>query len=214
VDYFLAEGAEVLGISRGESTVTHPRYHHFTLSISDSDQVSAFFKTVRTKFSRLDILVNNAAVLTSQYAVVMPTKNVVDMINTNLLGAFLVTREAAKIMMKHRYGRIISIGSMAQSLEPIGDSVYAATKSAMSTITDILAKELSTFNITCNNFGITAFRTDMLAQLPAEKVAEVIADLPIPRMAEIEDIHHVIDFFASEKSSYITAQTVYLGGVN
>jgi 3-oxoacyl-[acyl-carrier protein] reductase len=77
-----------------------------------------------------------------------------------------------------------------------------------------MAKELGPLNVTCNTLGITAIDSDMLAQLPRDKIEAIIAQLPIARFAKIEDILNVIDFYASEESGYITAQTIFLGGVN
>ena len=160
------------------------------------------------------IVVNNAAVLTSQYAMIMPPAAAQAMINTNLFGTFMVSREASKMMRKSKWGRIINIGSMAASLEPIGDSVYAACKAGVSTLANVMARELAPMNVTCNTLGVSGIQSDMLAQLPKDKVAAVIAGLPLPRFAEPDDILNVLDFFASDRSSYITAQTVFLGGVN
>jgi 3-oxoacyl-[acyl-carrier protein] reductase len=145
---------------------------------------------------------------------IMPAQNARAMVDTNLLGTFLVSREAAKIMRKAKTGRIVNVGSMAASLEPMGDSLYAATKAAISTLAGVLAKEFGTFGVTCNTLAITAIETDMLNQLPREKIDEIIANLPVPRYAEPDDIFNVLDFFASDRSSYVTAQTVFLGGVN
>ena len=139
------------------------------------------------------------------------------MLNVNLLGVFLVSREAAKLMRGKEPGRIINIGSMASSLEPIGDSIYAASKAGIITLANVMAKEFSTLNITCNTLAITAIETDMLNSHSANakvKIKEIINNLPIPRIANTDDILNVIDFFSSEKSSYITAQTIYLGGIN
>jgi 3-oxoacyl-[acyl-carrier protein] reductase len=114
-------------------------------------------------------------------------------------------------------GRIINIGSMASSLEPIGDSIYAATKAGISSLANVMAKELSSMNITCNTVAITAIETDMLkshTDSAKEKIKKIVNDLPIPRMAISDDILNVIDFFASDRSSYVTAQTIYLGGIN
>jgi 3-oxoacyl-[acyl-carrier protein] reductase len=213
-DHFLAGGATVIGFAKGESTIDHELYHHFQVDVGVPDEVVAAFGQIGRTFKRVDIVVNNAAVLTSQYAMIMPPAAVQAMINVNLLGAFMVSREAAKLMRKGKWGRIINIGSMAASLEPIGDSVYAATKAGIATIANVLAKELGPLNVTCNTLGITAIDSDMLAQLPRHKIEEIIAALPIARFAQPEDILNVIDFFASERSSYITAQTVFLGGVN
>jgi 3-oxoacyl-[acyl-carrier protein] reductase len=77
-----------------------------------------------------------------------------------------------------------------------------------------MAKELSAFNVTCNTVGVTFIETDMLQQFPRDRIDALVKDLPVPRYATGEDICHVIDFFASEKSGYITAQTVFLGGIH
>ena len=213
-EHILQNGGHVAGFARGEPTLTHPQYHHFQVDIADPAAVSQGFAALKKVFDSLHIVVNNAAVLTSQYAMVMPPMQAQAMLNTNLLGAFMVSREASKLMRKNKWGRIINMGSMAVSLEPIGDSVYAACKAGLSTLANVMAKELAPLNITCNTLGLTAIKTDMLAQLPQDKVAKVIEGLPIPRYAQAEDIFNVLDFFASERSGYITAQTVYLGGVN
>jgi 3-oxoacyl-[acyl-carrier protein] reductase len=185
-----------------------------TVDVGAADSVTRGFELVRKQFSQVDIVINNAAVLTSQYSMIIPASAAKCMLDTNLFGTFLVSREAAKLMRRSKWGRIINIGSMAVSLEPIGDSVYAATKAAISTLANVMAKEFAPLNVTCNTLGITAIETDMLSQLPREKVDAVIASLPIARYATADDILNVIDFFASERSSYITAQTVFLGGVN
>lgn len=212
--HFLAEGAVVVGMSRGEDESGLDRYTHMSVDVGDDVAVREAFLAIGKTFGRVDILVNNAAVLTSQHAMLMPGTRAREMVTTNLLGTIFVSREAAKLMARRKWGRIINIGSMAAALEPIGDSVYAATKAAVATLGGVLARELSHFNITCNTLGVTALPTEMLEQLPQDKIAAVIASLPIPRMATEDDILNVLDFFASERSSYITAQTVFLGGVH
>jgi 3-oxoacyl-[acyl-carrier protein] reductase len=214
VEHFLKEGARVIGFSRGEASLQDPMYTHYSVDVSNAKEVqSAFFK-IGKEIGKVDIVVNNAAVLTSQYSMIMPAHNAQEMVNINLLGTFFVSREAAKLMRKTKYGRIINIGSMAASLEPMGDSIYAACKAGVSTLANVMTKEFSQLNITCNTLGISAIESDMLSQLPREKIDQIIHNLPVPRYAKPEDIFNVVDFFASEKSDYITAQTVFLGGVN
>jgi 3-oxoacyl-[acyl-carrier protein] reductase len=214
-EHFRKHGAQVVGFSRHEDLGdVRPGYHPVTVDVGDAASVTRGFEFVRKQFSRLDIVVNNAAVLTSQYSMVMPASAAKSMLDTNFFGTFLISREAAKLMRRGKWGRIINVGSMAVSLEPIGDSIYAATKAAVSTLANVMAKEFAPMNVTCNTLGITAIETDMLSQLPRAKVDAVIAGLPIARYATADDILNVIDFFASERSSYITAQTVFLGGVN
>lgn len=212
--HFLDYGATVIGLARGEAGLDHDAYHHLRVDVGDAAAVQQAFLAIGKLSPHLDIVVNNAAVLTSQYAMIMPPAAAQAMLNTNLLGPFMVSREAAKLMRKRKWGRIINIGSMAVSLEPMGDSIYAACKAGLSTLANVMAKEFAALNVTCNTLAITAVETDMLGQLPRDKVEAVVASLPIPRFATDDDILNVIDFFASERSDYVTAQTVFLGGVN
>jgi 3-oxoacyl-[acyl-carrier protein] reductase len=213
-EHLLQHGAQVAGFARGEATFEHPNYVHFQVDVSDPAAVQKGFAALKKVTEVIHIVVNNAAVLTSQYAMIMPPAAAQAMINTNLFGTFMVSREASKMMRKSKWGRIINIGSMAASLEPIGDSVYAACKAGVSTLANVMARELAPLNVTCNTLGVSGIQSDMLAQLPKDKIAAVIAGLPLPRFAEPDDILNVLDFFASDRSSYITAQTVFLGGVN
>jgi 3-oxoacyl-[acyl-carrier protein] reductase len=214
VDHFLVQGARVIGMSRGEASITHAGYEHHAIDVGDDRAVRATFARIARSHGKVDIVVNNAAVLTSIHALLMPATRAEEMVRTNFLGGFYVSREAAKLMRKGKFGRIINIGSMAVTLEPIGDSVYAATKAAAMTLTAVLAKEFAGYGITVNTLAVTALETDMLDQLPRAKVDAVVAGLPIPRFATPDDIFNVVDFFASPQSSYITAQTVFLGGLH
>jgi 3-oxoacyl-[acyl-carrier protein] reductase len=214
-DHFLAGGAQVIGLSRHlDDGRDQPGYTALEADVADAASVTAAFEQVRRLFGRVDIVVNNAAVLTSQYSMIMPAAAASSMLDTNVLGTFLVSREAAKLMRKRKWGRIINISSMAASLQPAGDSVYAATKAAVAVLANVMAREFAPLNVTCNTLGITAIETEMLARLPADKIAAIVAGLPLPRLAQADDILNVVDFFAAERSSYVTAQTVHLGGVH
>jgi 3-oxoacyl-[acyl-carrier protein] reductase len=214
-EHFLKNGADkVIGFARGAGSIQHSRYHHFEVDVGETESVVKGFAALKQVTDSIQIVVNNAAVLTSQYSMIMPPAAAQAMVNVNLLGPFMVSREAAKMMRKRKWGRIINIGSMAASLEPIGDSMYAACKAGLSTLANVMAKEFASMNVTCNTLGINAIESDMLAQLPRDKIDAIIAGLPVPRMSKEDDILNVIDFFAAERSSQITAQTVFLGGVN
>lgn len=214
-EHFLLQGAQVIGLNRhADEDWQQSGYTPMVVDIADTQSVANGFAQIRKQFGSVDIVINNAAVLTSQYAMIMPADAARSMLETNILGTFLVSREAAKLMRKGKWGRIINIGSMATCLEPMGDSVYAASKAAISTLANVMAKEFAALNITCNTLGITAIATDMLGQLPKDKIDAVVASLPLSRYATPDDIFNVIDFFASDRSGYITAQTVFLGGVS
>jgi 3-oxoacyl-[acyl-carrier protein] reductase len=212
--YFLEQGARVIGLSRGEAAITHPRYEHHAIDIGDDPGVRKTFARVGQSHGSIDIVINNAAVAVVRHGLITPASQAEEAIRTNVLGAFFVSREAAKLMRRRSWGRIINIGSIAAVLEPVGESIYAASKAAAVTLTGVLAKELAGYGITVNTLAITALETDMLDQLPDESVRLLLASLPIPRLATPDDILNVIDFFASPRSGYITAQTVFLGGIH
>jgi len=213
-EHILRHGGTVTGFARGESTIDHPNYSHFQVDVTEPVSIERGFAELRRLQIGVDILINNAGVITAQYSMIMPVQAAKSMFDTHLMGTFLVSREAAKLMRKRKWGRIVNISSMAAALQPPGDSVYAACKVGMGVLANVMAKEFASMNVTCNTLAITAIKTDMLDQLPQEKIAEVVAALTLPRFAEPDDIMNVLDFFVAERSSYITGQTVYLGGVN
>lgn len=213
-EHFLDRGASVTGLSRGEGSIRDERYQHLCVDVGDAAATESAIRAMGAAGSPPDIVVNSAAVLASQYAMILPRAAARAMVDVNLLGTFIVCREAARLMRHRKWGRIINISSMAASLEPAGDSMYAATKAGIATFTNVLAKELGPMGVTCNTLAITAIETDMLAQLPRQKIDAIISGLPVPRLAVPDDIMNVVDFLVSERSSYITAQTVWLGGVH
>ena len=215
-EYFLSEGGVVHGIARGEATITNDRYdHHGAVDIADEASVRDAFREIRKNYRNIDILINNAgfAGISPRRSLLLPVSQANEVMRTNVIGTYCVSCEAAKLMRKSG-GRIITIGSMKAALEPAGDSVYAASKSASQTLMNVLAKEFQSWGITCNTVGITAIKTGMFHGFSEEVLDAVIAELPIPRYATERDIFNVIDFFASDDSDYITAQTVFLGGVH
>jgi 3-oxoacyl-[acyl-carrier protein] reductase len=213
-EHFLREGAHVIGLARRESTIANEKYTHLVVDVSSGEQVQKTFHEISRQFPAVHILVNNAGVFTSQYSMILPARRAQEMVETNILGTFYVSREALKVMRKGKYGRIINIGSVAPRMEPLGSSIYAATKAAVMTMSNVMAKEFSSFKVTCNTVGVTFIETDMLQQFPPDQIEALVKSLPIPRFATAEDVCHVVDFFASEKSGYITAQTVFLGGIH
>ena len=213
-DHFLGQGGRVIGISRGEASIRHERYEHHSIDVSDEPSVRETFLKVGRAHGSVDIVINNAAVVVVRHALITPASQAEEVLRTNVLGGLYVSREAAKLMRKRRWGRIINIGSIAAVLAPVGEAVYAASKSASITLAAVLAKEFAGYGITVNTVAVTALETDMLDQLPEQTVRTLVDNLTVPRLATPDDILNVIDFYASPRSSYITAQTIFLGGVH
>jgi 3-oxoacyl-[acyl-carrier protein] reductase len=143
----------------------------------------------------------------------MPGATARKIVETNLLGPFLVCRESAKLMKKHRYGRIVNFSTIAVPMHLEGEAIYAASKSAVVTFTQIIARELAEFGITCNVVGPAPIETDLIRGVPAEKIDRIVNNLAIKRLGRFEDIANVIDFFIRPESDFITGQVIYLGGL-
>ena len=214
VEYFVDKGATVVGISRSIDAFKHENYYSIQGDVSNAEDMKKAFVEIKNKFGTLHVLINNAGISHSSQALFLTVDKASEMINVNFLGAFIVAKEAAKLMMKTKFGRIVNIGSICSSVEPIGASIYSATKAAIHSLSNSLAKEFSTFNITCNTIALSPFPTDMLNTISQKDIDWYLNEQKIKRLATIDDITNVIEFFCSENSSFITAQFIQLGGVS
>jgi 3-oxoacyl-[acyl-carrier protein] reductase len=116
-------------------------------------------------------------------------------------------------MQKRRYGRIVNFTTVAVPLKLAGEAIYAASKAAVESLTHVLARELADFGITVNAIGPVPIETDLIRSVPREKIDRLVSQQAIPRLGTFEDVANVVDFFLQERSSMVTGQTVYLGGV-
>jgi 3-oxoacyl-[acyl-carrier protein] reductase len=143
-----------------------------------------------------------------------PFSSFEDIFKINMGGTFLLTRELGKIMASQKQGSIINFTSIAVPLNLEGESLYAASKAAVSNFTQTAASELGKFNIRVNAIGPVPIETDLIRNVPKQKIQELIDRQIIKRLGNFEDVANVVDFFASDKSSFITGQVIYLGGIH
>lgn len=211
--HYAKRGFQVIGCSRGKLDAAIENYEHYQVNITAEQDVSGMIKDVYRKYGRLDVVINNAGIASMNHVLLMPSKKVLEILDTNLVGTFNVCREAAKVMMRRNYGRIVNFGSVAVPLKIEGEALYAASKNAVVSFTQILAKELGPHNITCNVIGPAPIATDLIAGVPQEKISQLVENLAIKRLGSFADITNVIDFFIKQESSFITGQVLYLGGV-
>ena len=134
--------------------------------------------------------------------------------STNMFGTFLFVREVSKIMIRKRYGRIINFSTVAAGIRLEGEATYAASKSAIANFTQTVAKELGEFGITVNAIAPTPIKTDLIINVPVDKINKLFDHQAIKRFGEFKDIQNLIDFFIKDESEFITGQVIYLGGVN
>ncbi len=211
--HFTKQGKVVMGCSRKKTVLDLPHYQHFELDVTDEKAVRQMIQTIRKTYGRLDILVNNAGVAAMNHVLLMPTETARRLLEVNILGTFVVSREAARLMQKNQYGRIVNMGSVAVPMRIDGEAIYAASKSAVVSFSQIMAREVAPFHITCNVVAMPPIKTDLIDGVPEEKIAGIVNRLAIPRMGRFEDVANVVDFFVHPASDYVTGQTIYLGGV-
>jgi len=211
--HYLAMGNKVIGCSRSESFISASNYYHKLLDISNEKDVIEFFSFIRKEYSELDVLINNAGIASMNHSLLTPIKTVEKILKTNIIGTFLFSREAAKIMKKNQTGRIINFSSIATPLKLEGESIYASSKAAINSLTETLAKEFAPFGITVNCIGPTPIKTNLIKSIPKGKIDALIQRQAIKRFGKYTDIANVTDFFIQPESDFITGQVIYLGGV-
>lgn len=213
-EHYLVAGWNVVGCSRSEIHESAKNQHHYSVDITDEVAVREMFSQIRKEFGRLDVLVNNAGIAAMNHSLLMPLSTSRNVMDTNFTGTFLLSREAAKLMQKRKFGRIINFSTVAVPFHLEGEAVYAASKAAVEELTRILAREFADLGITVNAIGPTPINTDLIRGVPQEKIQALINRQAIKRPGKFEDIFNLIDFLVKPESDFITGQVIYLGGVS
>lgn len=211
-EHFSGAGYRVVGCSRGPATWSAEGYEHAQVDVGSEAQVTAWVRSVRRAYGRIDVAVCNAGLAPAAQLLTMTSGAVLeDVLRTNVGGTFHVCREVAKVMMPRRAGRIVTVSSMAVGLHQEGTSVYAASKAAVVEMTKILAKELAPAGITCNVVAPSMLMTEAVAALGERVIAEALQKLTLKREVTLEELCNVVSFFAAPASGCITGQVVHMG---
>lgn len=184
----------------------------FSLNVNDADAVAAFFaEHVKDKVD-LRVLVNNAGVTKDGFLIRMKDEDFDHVLGVNLRGTFVCLREAAKIMSRRRYGRIINISSVVGQMGNAGQVNYAAAKAGILGVTKAAAKELASRGVTVNAVAPGFIETDMTATLSEETRRAYEEAIPLRRMGSAQDVADATAFLASDKAAYITGQILAVNG--
>ncbi|MDW5563825.1 MAG: 3-oxoacyl-ACP reductase family protein [Methanomassiliicoccus sp.] len=184
----------------------------FQADVSVEAEVQSMFKFVRERFGRLDVLVNNAGIVGNNLLLMTSTEELDRIIAVNCRGSFLCLRAAAKMMQRQKGGRIINLASIVGRLGNRGQVAYAASKAYVIGMTLSAAKELGPSGICVNALAPGFIDTDMTRQLKEEVRQRLIADTPLGRAGQPEDVASVALYLMSEGAAFINGQIIGVDG--
>ena len=180
--------------------------------VTKFEDCEKFVKQIVEEFGNIDVLVNNAGITRDTLLMRMKEDDFKQVIDTNLVGTFNVTKNVISYMMKARNGRIINISSVVGISGNAGQTNYAASKAGIIGFTKSLAKEVASRNITVNAVAPGFIDTQMTAVLKEDIKEEIARKIPLKRMGTPQDVANVVKFLASSDSSYITGQVIHIDG--
>jgi 3-oxoacyl-[acyl-carrier protein] reductase len=184
----------------------------FTCNLENLEEVETLFDKADTEMGGIDILVCNAGITKDGLAIRMSVLDFEEVISVNLKATFILNREAIKKMMKRRYGRIINISSIVGVMGNPGQANYVASKAGMIGMSKSLALEVASRNITINCVAPGFIETPMTDVLTDEQKSKMLANIPLGKMGQADDVASSVVFLASREAGYITGQTLHVNG--
>ena len=218
---FAGEGADVVCVSRtqensekvaAEIRALGRKAWAFAVDVADSAAVSAAAEKILAECGKVDILVNNAGVTRDGLLMRMSDADWDTVLDTNLKGAFLVTKAFSRAMIKARVGRIINVSSVIGLIGNAGQCNYAASKAGLIGFTQSLAKELASRGITVNAIAPGFIETDMTSELKPEMRDAILKQIPLGSFGSAEDIAGAALFLAGPAARYVTGQVLTVDG--
>jgi len=182
------------------------------LDVNDSDSIAQALALIGERASAPVILVNNAGITRDQLLLRMHEDDWQSVIDTDLRSVFRLSKACLRGMMKQRWGRIISITSVIGSIGNPGQANYAAAKAGVAAFSKSLAREVGSRGITANVVAPGFIETDMTAALDQQQRAAMLANIPLGRLGQVDDIAHAVAFLASEQAGYISGATLHVNG--
>ena len=214
----IACGATVIGTATSEngakaiSEYLGNKGKGFVLNVTETDSIEKFLADVRAEFGEIDILVNNAGITRDNLLMRMKDDEWQDIIDTNLSSVFRLSKAVMRAMMKKRYGRIITIGSVVGTMGNAGQANYAAAKAGVIGFSKSLAREVASRGITVNVVAPGFIETDMTRALTEDQRAGILSQVPANRLGDAKEIASAVAFLASDEAGYITGETLHVNG--
>lgn len=184
----------------------------FVLNVAETDSIDTVLKQIKAEFGDIDVLINNAGITRDNLLMRMKDDEWFDIMQTNLTSVFRLSKAMLRSMMKKRFGRIITIGSVVGSMGNPGQTNYCAAKAGLVGFSKSLAKEVAARGITVNVVAPGFIATDMTEQLTEEQKMAITSQIPAGQLGQAKDIAKAVAFLASEDAAYITGETLHVNG--
>ncbi|MBX9444366.1 3-oxoacyl-ACP reductase FabG [Dickeya chrysanthemi] len=213
-----ARGATVIGTATSEkgaadiSAWLGPKGKGYALNVTDSASIESVLASIKEAFGDIDILVNNAGITRDDLMLRMKDEAWQEVLDTNLSSVFRLSKAVLRAMMKKRFGRIITVGSVIGSRGNSGQANYAAAKAGLVGFSKSLAQEVASRGITVNVVAPGFIETDMTRALTEEQRAGILANVPANRLGDAKEIASAVAFLASDEAGYITGETLHVNG--
>ncbi|AJI84812.1 3-ketoacyl-ACP reductase [Yersinia enterocolitica] len=217
-ELLVERGARVVGTATSEkgaeeiSAYLGKQGKGLMLNVVDPASIESVLATIRAEFGDVDILVNNAGITRDNLLMRMKDDEWQEVIDTNLTSVFRLSKAVMRAMMKKRFGRIITIGSVVGTMGNAGQVNYAAAKAGLIGFSKSLAREVASRGITVNVVAPGFIETDMTRALTDEQRAGILAQVPANRLGEAKEIASAVAFLASDEASYISGETLHVNG--
>jgi 3-oxoacyl-[acyl-carrier protein] reductase len=200
------KGAEAISAYLGENGAG------LVLNVTDAESMNQLLDTIKQRFGDIDILVNNAGITRDNLMMRMKDEEWQDILDTNLTSVFRLSKAVLRAMMKKRFGRIITIGSVVGTMGNAGQANYAAAKAGLIGFSKSLGREVASRGITVNVVAPGFIETDMTRALNDEQRAAILSQVPAQRLGDAKEIASAVAFLASEDAGYITGETLHVNG--
>ncbi|MBT7610509.1 MAG: 3-oxoacyl-ACP reductase FabG [Bacteriovoracaceae bacterium] len=221
-EHFLRANAKVIATYRSNDEKAEQlktEYSDFSerlilrkFDVSNAEEVKTFWTELSANHNNCSVLINNSGIRRDSVMASMENSNWDAVLDTNLKGTFLMSKEAVLYFMKKRYGRIINMSSVGGKLGLPGQANYAASKAAQVAMSKVLSKEVGKRNITVNNVLPGFIDTELLADLPDEQIKEYKRQIPIKRFGTTTEVANTVLFLASKEAAYINGASIEVSG--